>query len=232
VRDDIKGAVRAPESIQEFLENYGGRTPNGEPMWRLVLCSSVYWKLAGDFKIWDERVPLNERGGIDMWHGGKQFDTRPIRVESGMVERRKYPHIEGWILQKWFPSSFYSKAFWEAPENAMFDGTPKLGPWPQFGDYELMSGPYERVPTTDKLRDEIAEYHNRIETAPASIEQRTLLALAAAQEEEDQYAARLDAKLDAFIRDRSTYIKSSSLEAGRIRTELAKRCGITEHVGA
>jgi hypothetical protein len=95
-----------------------------------------------------------------------------------------------------------------------------------------MSGPYERVPTTDKLRNEIAEYHNRIETAPASIQQRTLLAMAAAQEEEDQYAARLDSKLDAFIRDRSTYIKSSSLEAGRIRTELAKRCGITEHVGA
>jgi hypothetical protein len=232
VRDDLKGAVRAPAAIAEFLENYGGKTPNGEPIWRLVLCSSVYWKLAGNFKIWDPNVSLVERGGIDMWHGGKQFDTRPLRVESGMVERRKYPHIEGWILQKWFPSTFYSKTFWEAPENAMFDGTPKLGPWPQFGDYELMSGPYDHVPATDKLREEISEYHNRIETAPASIEQRTLLAMAAAQDEEDASEQILNDKVDAFIRDRCTYIKSSSLEAGRIRTEIAKRCGITEHVGA
>lgn len=232
MRDDIKGAVRAPEATQEFLENYGGRTPNGEPMWRLVLCSSVFWKLAGDFKIWDAGVPLNQRGGIDMWHGGKQFENRPIRVESGMVERRKYPHIEGWILQKWFPPSLYSKAVWEAPENAMFDGTPKLGPWPQFGDYELMAGPYERVPSTDTLREEISQYHKRIDTAPQSIEQRTLLAMAAAQDEQDQFEARMDSKIDAFVRDRGSYIKSSSLAAARIRNELAKRIGITEHVGA
>jgi hypothetical protein len=201
-------------------------------MWRLVLASSVYWKIAGDFKIWDESVPLNQRGGIDMWNGGKEFETRPLRVESGMVERRKYPHLESWILQKWFPSSFYSKAIWEAPENAMFDGTPKLGPWPQFGDYELMSGPFDRVPGTDKLREEIAEYHRRIENAPASIQQRILLAMAAAQDEEEAAEQRLNSKVDDYIRDRCSYITSSSLAAGRIRTEIEKRCGITEHVGA
>lgn len=232
MRDDIKGLTRAPESVREFLESYGGKTPFGEPMWRLVLASSVYWKIAGDFKIWDVSVPLTERGGIDMWNGGKPFETRPLRVESGMVERRKYPHLESWILQKWFPSSFYSKAIWEAPENAMFDGTPKLGPWPQFGDYELMSGPFERAPGTDKLREEIAEYHNRIETAPASIEQRILLAMAAAQDEEEASEQRLNSKVDDYIKDRCSYITSSSLAAGRIRSEIAKKCGITEHVGA
>lgn len=231
IRDDIHGLTRPPESLQDFLLAYGGKTPFQEPLWRLVLAQNVYWKLAGDFKIWDAGIPVNERGGIDFWHGGKPFANRPIRVESGMVERRKYPHLEGWILQKWFPPSSYPKEVWFAPENCMFDGTPKLGPYPQFGDYELIDGPHVHLPTESQLRLWIAHYWARREEAPAGAEQRTLKALDAAAEEEKLYEKRLHALVDEYMREKCSYIWSSSLEAGRIRSEVARRCGIKEHVG-
>ena len=232
MRDDIKGVTVVPTSTVEFLERYGGKTPFGEPMWRIVLAQNVYWKLAGNFKIWDESLSLNERGGIDMWHGGKQFENRPLRVECGMVERKKYPHLEGWILQKWYPASKYSKTMWFAPENCMADGTPKLGPFPEYGDYELVSGPYPQIPTLSQLQLFISDHLRRLDEMNQNVEQRILDNVYAAQQEEQEYEKRLEAKVDDYLTDKCSYIDSCSLEAGRIRTKLAEKIGIRTHVGA
>lgn len=240
-RDDLHGPL-APMDHQQFLLKYGGKNPFGEPLWRLVLASSVWWKIAGDFKIWDKSIPVNERGGIDMWNGGREFDHKPIRVQSGMMERRKYPHIEGWILQLWFPASKYDRKTWFAPQNCMFDGTPKLGPFPECGDYELMNGPYQHLPSLSQIREWIGEYWRDQEATGgywrdtaeqlAALDARMRDACEQAEQEEEQYENRLFSAVDAFMRDKCSYIWSNSLEAGRIRTEVAKKCGIKEHVGA
>ena len=51
-----------------------------------------------------------------------------------------------------------------------------------------------------------------------------------------QYARRQEENrtrtfVDEYMRDKCSYLRSSSLEAGRLREQTARKCGIKEHVG-
>ena len=233
IRDDIRGTDRCPSEIQDYLLTIGGRSPFGEPMWRLVVAESVVWKVAGG-KVWDENLSISERSEIDTCGtaalGGGM--NKPIRDESDrLVERRRYPHLQGWILQRWFPPSSYSKAQWFAPENCLPDGTPKLGPYPQFGDYEMIAGPVPRIPSRSELHSFISSYYRGLESRSDSIESRIRQAVNAAEHERRREEQRIRALTEDYLRDKCSYLFSSSLEAGRIRTAKAEKLGIREHVG-
>ncbi|HMC29829.1 MAG TPA: hypothetical protein VKL99_03275 [Candidatus Angelobacter sp.] len=230
MHDDIRGVERCPSTIEDYLLSIGGQTPFGGPMWRLVLARNVIWKVAGG-KVWDERLSLAERGGFD-FSKGIPHENRPLRDESDrLVEQRRYPHIEGWILQRWFPASAYSKAQWFAPENCLPDGTPKLGPFPECGDYETAGGPVERVPGKQELYEFISRYYQQLESRKGSVEARIREAVNAAEYERQRQEKRMRVFADEYVQDKCSYLQSSSLEAGRIREQVARRCGIREHVG-
>jgi hypothetical protein len=230
MRHDIRGVERAPREIQDYLLTIGGRTPFDEPIWRLVLARNVVWKVAGG-KVWKEGLSVSERGGFDLFEGCP-YDNQPLRDESGrLVEQQRYPHLDGWILQRWFPPSSYHKTQWFAPENCLPDGTPKLGPFPQYGDYEMVGGPMERIPGKQELHDFISLYYYRLECRSSSVETRIREAVNAAQHAQQREEQKTHSFVDEYMRDRCSYIWSSSLEAGRVREEVARRAGIREHVG-
>jgi hypothetical protein len=223
-RDDIRGTQLCPSEIQDYLLTLGGRTPFNEPLWRLVVAESVIWKVAGG-KVWDDNLSVSERGGLgDL--------NNPLRDESDhLVERRRYPHLAGWILQRWFPPSSYSKSQWFAPENCLPDGTPRLGPYPQFGDYEMIAGPVQRIPSRSELHSFISSYYRGLESRSGSIEGRLREAVNAAEYERRREEQRIHALAEEYMRDKCSYLFSSSLEAGRLRTKNAEKLGIKEHVG-
>lgn len=233
-RDDIRGTHSCPSEIQDYLLRIGGRTPFGEPMWRLVVAENVVWKVAGG-KVWDENLSIAERKGIRSAAGSAAApgcENKPMRDESDhLVERRRYPHLSGWILQRWFPPSSYSKSQWFAPENCLPDGTPRLGPYPQFGDYEMIAGPAQRIPSKSELHSFISSYYRGLESRSGSIESRVREAVNAAEYERRREEQRIHALTEDYMRDKCSYLFSSSLEAGRIRTAKAEKLGIKEHVG-
>jgi hypothetical protein len=232
-RDDIRGTQLCPSEIQDYLLTLGGRTPFNEPLWRLVVAESVVWKVAGG-KVWNDNLSISERGGLNLTaEGGCATPAhKPLRDESDrLVERRRYPHLEGWILQRWFPPSSYSKSQWFAPENCLPDGTPKLGPYPQFGDYEMIAGPVQRIPSKSELHSFISSYYRGLESRSGSVEGRIKEAVNAAEYERQREEQRIRALTEDYMRDKCSYLSSSSLEAGRIRTKNAEKLGIKEHVG-
>jgi hypothetical protein len=230
LRDDIRGVERVPREIEEYLLTVGGRTPFNEPMWRLALARNVIWKVAGG-KVWRENLTVSERGGFDLFEG-RPYDNQPLRDESGkLVEQQRYPHLQGWILQRWFPPSAYNKAQWFAPENCLPDGTPKLGPFPQYGDYEMLGGPVERIPGKQELYDFISSYYRGLEARSGTVESRVREAMNAAEHARQREEQKTLTFVNEYIRDKCSYLYSSSLEAGRAREEVARRAGIREHVG-
>jgi len=224
IRDDIRGTQVCPSDIADYLQSIGGKTPFGEPIWRLVVADTVVWKVAGG-KVWDETLSTSERGGIRNLY-------RPLRDESDrLIERKRYPHLGGWILQRWFPPSAYSKTQWFAPENCLPGGIPVLGPFPQFGDYEMIGGPTRKVPSKSELHSFISSYYRGLESRAGSIEGRIKEAVNAAEYERKREEQRIHALTDDYMRDKCSYLYSSSIEAGRIRTAKAEKLGIREHVG-
>ena len=230
MRHDIRGVERAPREIQDYLLTIGGRTAFDEPMWRLVLARNVVWKVAGG-KVWKESLSVSERGGFNLSEGCR-YSNQPLRDESGrLVEQQRYPHLDGWILQRWFPASTYHKTQWFAPENCLPDGTPKLGPFPQYGDYEMVGGTMDRIPGKQELYDFISGYYQKMECRSGSVETRLREAVNAAHYSQQREEQKTRTFVDEYMRDRCSYIWSSSLEAGRVREEVARRIGIREHVG-
>jgi hypothetical protein len=230
MRDDIRGVERCPQEIGEYLLTIGGRTPFGEPMWRLVVASNIVWKVAGG-KVWDGNLSVSERGGVDLYEG-RPYGNKPLRDESDrLIEQQRYPHLEGWILQKWFPPAAYNKSQWFAPENCLPNGIPKLGPFPQYGDYEMIAGPVLRVPGRQELYGFVSAYYRDLESRTGSVEGRIREAVNAAEYARKREEQQTRTFVDEYMRDKCSYLWSSSLEAGRIREQVARQAGVKEHVG-
>ena len=150
-------------------------------------------KESGVYRDWAQGLSTAEKGGLNFQPNphapGCNFsrhDNKPIRVVTEMREVRKYPHAEGWILEKWFPASSYgTQAEWYSYK--AIDGfTPMLGPYPECGDYEMVFGPWLKVPTTDTLQGLIAKYSAGINGRRGSPESRAQEYLLRFQYEEEQ----------------------------------------------
>ncbi|HLJ25311.1 MAG TPA: hypothetical protein VKY85_01225 [Candidatus Angelobacter sp.] len=231
-RDDIHGVERCPSDLAAFILRRYGTNPFNEPMWRVELAQNVYCRRAGLRKIWLPNIPVSERGGIIMSGAqrGQTHQHRPWTEVGGVWQRPKYPKAQGWILQRWYPAEMYDQKTWMAPQNMTVWG-PKLGPFPVHGDYELALGPFQELPTSSMLDEAIGEFFAMLYNLPENIEVRQRMRVDQAEQAEQDEAKHISAFLDDYMKDKCSYIWSSSLEAGRIREEVAKRCGIREHVG-
>lgn len=254
----------APAAVSDFLFRFGGKTPYGTPMYRMVLAETVGQWEGGEWWDWPEHATMAERGGLDygatesglVLLGADPNKPERVVVECRVVER--YPGIEGWILERWIPpSAFGSKDTWEKMTLKSRPDIPLLGPFPSEGAYDvcavwqeevgsglmlnqakltehgMMSKSLREVPPLAVLEKAVMWCENRPDktllgmTAEARIKARLNIWLV---NEQDRRARRKAENL-ARIKDHMKPYWSPTLEAGRLREELAKKAGIRSHVG-
>lgn len=228
-----------PRETQRFLKRFGGLTPYGHPRWRLVVSSERLIKESGRWTDWAEGLTTKEKGGMDFTPIEGQpgmvyerFHNKPLRVVVEVRETPKYPHVDGWILESWFPASSYG-----APEEwysyKADDGiTPMLGPYPECGDYEMQFGPWVKLPTTDILQAMISRHCSSINNRQGTPFTRAVEHLNRTEYTNQKKEEKLKAEYEARFRDVLSPMKSTSLEASRWRQDLAKRTGNeNQHIG-
>ena len=228
-----------PRSVQNFLTSYGGRNPYGQPQWRLLVGADRLVKEAGVYRDWAEGLTTAEKGGMRFeprpdlpgCNFGR-YDNKPLRVVTEMREIRKYPHAEGWILEKWFPASSYGTQEEWYSYKAIDGMTAMLGPYPERGDYEMIFGPWPKIPSTDMLQKLVASYASGINSRRGSAQSRAEEALLRYEYEEELAERKRKAEYAVMMADHLSPMKSGSLAASRWRQELAARSGHgNEHIG-
>lgn len=228
-----------PRALQNFLTRYGGRNPYGKANWRLLVASDRLVKEAGVYRDWSPGLTTAEKGGLcfepDPGTPGCNFrrhENKPLRTVTEIREIRKYPHAEGWVLERWFPTSSYGLPVdwysWKAVDGV----TPMLGPYPERGDYEMIFGPWPRIPSTDTLERLISNYCAGINGRRGTRDSRIREAMVRYQYETELAEQKRKEEYLAWMRDELSPMKSGSLEASRWRQDLAKRTGHqNEHIG-
>lgn len=237
-------------SIAEFLIRIGGRSHFGFPNYRLVQSESVLEQKGGEWRDWDENLEVHERAKFVR----KQFTVRektvvlgkevevdvqksilvpgnsPLRVVTEVRTVQKYSHFEmqGWILEKWYaPEVFGSPEDWY---RHIVPGTevPRLGPFPDRGQYEMIAGIFPEPPSLSFLEQMIAFQAKRAREMQER-DVRSILSdkIYAHEREEEKRAQEAEAK----IRDLISPLLGTSLESGRWRNEIAERAGIRSHMG-
>jgi hypothetical protein len=177
-----------------------------------------------DFDVFQKQ--LNDR--LDEHIKALAVPKAPNSVERGMMDIPIY-NFEGWILEKWKPAhTFGSQDEWYA---FRFEGKAALGPYPIHGEYELCAGPTPYQPSSEQLETAIHEEIRKAEARPTSARERmvqTMLDIERQQEAQDRETQN---QVEAAYKDASVLMNRLSLGAGKVRTELALKAGITEHYG-
>lgn len=219
LRDDLRGVLRAPKEIQEFLLRAAGYTPHKEAMYRLVWAENVYEVQGGRWDEWAENLSVNERC----------YPNTPIRTVVGLQEVVKYVGMVGWILERWKPTpcSEYQWLAAKVPETHI----PMLGPYPENGIYEHAAGPTVTMPTTEELKAAIEETEWNFAQHDGNVERAVRERVARAVEAYKEEGRQLRERTEQMVRDVLSPWRSTSLQAGRWRNEMALRAGITEHAG-
>jgi hypothetical protein len=160
-RADCPPHGQAPRSIQNWLLRVGGCNPYREPNYRLVLAQYVLQWSGGEWNDFADDATLAERGGLDFENVGLEVETPDGKVKRGsklvllgehsrkllrtVIEERqepRYPNLQGWLLQRWYPGSHPAYGDRETWEKTTLKGRPDihcLGPFPVYGEYENCS---------------------------------------------------------------------------------------------
>jgi hypothetical protein len=228
-----------PKVAERFLKRFGGTNPFGQPQWRLIVGADRRVKESGVYRDWAEGLSTAEKGGLNFSPNPgargcnfSRYDNRPVRVVTEMREVCKYPHAEGWVLEKWFPASSYGTQFEWYSYKAIDGFTPMLGPYPERGDYEMIFGPWQKIPSTDALQRLIAGYASGINSRRGSPESRAQEYLLRYEYQEQQAEEKRKEEYAVMMADHLSPMKSGSLAASRWRQGLAARTGnANEHIG-
>jgi hypothetical protein len=244
-----------PTHIQGFLTRFGGKNPYGRPQWRIVVAPDVFVREAGVYRDWPEGLTTAEKGGFNfqmsqeeistkgtmlealgdqpVWEA-LRYENKPLRTVTEMRDNPRYPGIMGWIVEKWLPASkFGSPHDWY--EFMAIDGkTPMLGPYPHEGDYEMIYGPFPRVPSISQLQLWVSAYarqRDEMKTA-GTLESRTVEYVnRRVDEEQRQWKQRRKEYQYMMATEWKPIATNGALGMSRFRQELAARCGITDHIG-
>jgi hypothetical protein len=175
-----------------------------------------------------ERIAKKLSGEIDEMLKSK-LSAAPMRVDSGMVDIELYP-FEGWVLEKWKPAeSFGSPADWASYR---FQGMNALGPYPTFGEYELVAGPTPYAPTVNQIEEAIRQDFRNIQSRPRSARERVVLMMNKIEQRRKERQREQANKAEAFRKDGPASLHNRlSLGAGRVIQELATEAGLTGHYG-
>lgn len=205
-----------PQRIQDDLREYGGLSPDGQPIWRMVLAENC-------------RVHYFGRQNYIM--GGRieaiKDDTRPTeivpyRIEEGEFWMPRYK-FTGWILQRWFPAMTWgTREKWEG-ERAQDGRTRLFAAYPQRGDYMMMpGGPWKTIAEAGDLRAQIRCYNAQQRANPVNWE-NSMLAYAALdaqqrQEEAETFAEELESQ---YREGYSGILRTASKSAQQVRDVIA-----------
>lgn len=283
-REDCPPAGQAPKAIQNWLLKVAGCNPFREPNYRLVLAQHVRQLAGGVWNDFPDDATLPERGGLDfdaqnyeveMPNGQVKQGTQIInmapatskllRIVTEVRWEERYPNLNGWILQRWYPGSHPAYGDREQWERTTLKGRPDialLGPFPVYGEYENCSI------WVDELKEGVIEpnegnfvtpeghqaglclkevpplrvLHKAICAAEdAALDSRSLGVTKAARmmarlnewvKREEVRREKRKERNRTLIKDHMAPFWGTSLESARLREALAKRAGITSHVGA
>jgi hypothetical protein len=235
VRNDLlPHSYTIPQSHQDFMRRFG-KNEFGEPMYRLILAETRVTKADGSWAIWDESIPVEDRGinfrkALEVARrGGSEEEieaalepTHPMRVDVGITDVPLYPS-EGFCIEKWKPAfSFGPPSDWPASE----------GPYPQYGDYELLAGPVPHLPSLEDIETAVRSNMRTIENRITSRRERQVMMLNARAIREEQVKRDRLAKIEAYVKDGPASLYNRlSLGSGRVIQELATRAGLKGHFG-
>lgn len=213
---------RAPRAIQRLLVDFGGLTPTGLPMWRLVRAGDCRMMVQGTIHHIPAGMPLDP-------------DQPPERIQGGRFLLRRYPGIDvrHWILQKWFPPKLWGSAFeWEA-HRAETDDTPLFAQsFPSAGDYFFIAGPWVTPEAAGDLRAAIRVYMKQMATNPVDVEACIAAEMAMEVSERQQRLEALEEEINAAEAALNPMLKSVSRDAQNLRDAFAAGAGLSGHFGA
>lgn len=209
-----------PQRIIDELREYGGESPDGQAIWRLVLAQNCRVRCFG-------QMNHIQPGVIDaMTDTTRPTDIVPDRIEDGEHWVPRF-HAKGWILQRWYPASAWgTREAWEGQKSK--DGrTRLLAAFPQRGDYMNMPcGPWRTLAEVPDLRTAIRSYNLQQSLNPVNWDNHTL-AMAAAEAQERQVAAdEFAEELESQYRiGFSGILRSASCAAQKVRNRIAEGVG-------
>ena len=232
--DNYAGPEPTIATAQTLLRR-GGHTPQGFPIYRLVRTEHVIEQVGGSWNIWDENLDVNDRGGIVTGDKGlpTQSFHRPEKVVIDVIAVQKYSHLDehGWMLERWYPPVFFGSPESWAENVVPGSSVPLLGPFPTLGRYIEIYGAVKFEPPISFLEDFIADWEERRAGIPEDVEKHIANRVNEALERE---AKRSDHALrDNYerIMDSVRPLTSTTLEAGRWRSQKFRRAGFTSHIG-
>lgn len=218
-----------PQYVLDELAEYGGRSPNGQPIWRLVLAQNCRIHCFGPRNQLPEGLKLSELS--DDPHA--KVSVVPTRIELGEFWIPRYKH-RGWILERWFPASAWgTRERWEA-EKASDQRTRLLASFPHRGAYMMMPcGPWKSIAEVGDLKGAIRCYNVQQRKNP--VNWGNYLVSMAAQEERDRQVAADSYADEISAQHRDTLagmLRTVSLDAQKFRNVVAKHTAGGVNLGA
>jgi hypothetical protein len=161
-----------PQLILDELREYGGLSPDGQVIWRIVLAQNCRIHCFGARNHIErgkrEAIEQDEARRTD--EGLAVKETRliePDRIEDGehWIPRYKF---RGWILERWFPASVWgSRHNWES-QKARDGRTTLLAAYPQRGSYMMMAGSWPTLLQAGDLKGAIRCYNVQQRSNPVN----------------------------------------------------------------
>jgi len=171
---------------------------------------------------------------------GMHVTNPALRTVKEMRWVERWPLLEGWCLLHWEPGAGgCSREWWESWKVPMTD-LQCLGPWPEKGMYwtfcegidlstkQVTYATFKEAPPFSWMERAIAQFeHNRNkENKIANPDFRMLAALSEWRDRKrKEYEKGREELKKKFAEITAPILLSSSLEAGRIREDLARRIG-------
>lgn len=216
-----------PDWIQADLRAYGGESPDGQPIWRLVLADNCRIRCFGTMNHVSQKTDQMEEFA-------KPTDIVPDRIEEGEFWVPRYKNTHGWILQRWYPASAWgSKEQWER-EKARDGRTRLLAAYPQRGDYMMMPGcRWNTIVEAGDIKAAIRCYNAQQRRNPVNWanHERAMLAFEEQQRQQEieEYAAEIAAQHREAL---AGTLRTVSESAQAFRNVVAKHTAGGVNLGA
>lgn len=211
-----------PMTVRLMLRAYGGLTPDGGPLWRLILASNKRIRIAGVMTTvprgWNEDVPVYERR------------------EEGVFWVPRYRQTEGWILERWFAGGAWgTEADWNSHRSGA-DGRTQMmaSPFPRHGDYYMLEGPWPTIEAAGDLKACIRAYMKQEANKPVDWNAYIRAELAEEMRAREERAEEYEQAVAGGMRiEVNPLFGSLSGAAQRVRNRIAHEVGGDDwHLGA
>lgn len=221
-----------PPRVRAMLRLYGGSTPDGGPLWRLILAQNKRIRAAGVMRTMGQQP-------ADQWHGERLHVEvpKPERIEEGVFWIPRYK-FTGWILERWFPATAWGTQHdWEAQIDGA-DGRTRMmqAEWPRHGDYFMIpgAGPWQTIEAAGDLKAAIRAYIQAEREKPVDWDAYLKGELALEMSEREQLATEYENRMAQVSRSAvSPVLGSMSHAAQRVRNQIAREIGGDDwHLGA